>query len=44
MPVILRTPEEWQAWLTLPIREALKLQQPLPDDAIKIVATGSRGD
>ena len=44
MPVILRTREEWQAWLTLPIREALKLQQPLAEDAIKIVATGSRGD
>lgn len=40
MPVILRTPEEMAQWLTVPIDEALKMQRPLPDDAIKVVATG----
>jgi putative SOS response-associated peptidase YedK len=44
MPIIMRAPEEWNAWLTLPIEEASKMQRPLPDDAIKIVATGTRGD
>ena len=44
MPVILRDPEEWRAWLTLPIEEASKMQKPLPDDAIQIVAQGSKGD
>lgn len=44
MPVMLRTPEEWNAWLTLPFEDAKKMQRPLPDDAIKIVARGPRGD
>jgi len=44
MPVMLRDPEEWHAWLTLPIDEASKMQKPLPDDAIQIVARGTRGD
>jgi putative SOS response-associated peptidase YedK len=44
MPVILRTPVEIETWLTAPAEEALKLQQPLPDDTPKIVATGVKGD
>lgn len=44
MPVILRDPEEWHAWLTLPFDQAKAMQAPLPDDAIQIVARGSRGD
>ena len=44
MPVMLRDPEEWRAWLTLPIDEASKMQKSLPDDAIQIVARGTRGD
>lgn len=44
MPVMLRTPEEWHDWLTLPIEEASKMQKPLPDEAIQIVAQGPRHD
>lgn len=39
MPVILRTQDEIDTWLSAPVEEALKLQRPLPDDVLKIVAT-----
>jgi putative SOS response-associated peptidase YedK len=39
MPVILRTQGEIGTWLSAPLEEALKLQRPLPDDVLKIVAT-----
>jgi putative SOS response-associated peptidase YedK len=41
MPVILTAPAEIETWLTAPFREALKLQRPLPDGALRIVARGS---
>jgi putative SOS response-associated peptidase YedK len=44
MPVILRTPNEVEQWLTAPTAEALALQRPLPDDALRIVARGQRQD
>lgn len=44
MPVILTTPEAWDAWMTLPAAEALKLQRPLPDRALRIVAHGAKED
>jgi putative SOS response-associated peptidase YedK len=44
MPVILTTPEEFETWLSAPVEEALKLQRPLPDDALEIVAEGHRSD
>lgn len=44
MPVILKEPEEWHDWLTLPWDQAKAMQRPLPDEAIQIVARGSRGD
>jgi putative SOS response-associated peptidase YedK len=45
MPVILRQPDQIDAWLTLPTEEALKLQRPLPDGApLKIVARGEKED
>lgn len=37
MPVILRTPEEVDHWMTAPFKEALQLQKPLPDDTLLIV-------
>ena len=44
MPVILRTPEEIETWLTAPWEEAGKLQRPLPDGTLQIVLTGSKED
>jgi len=43
-PVILTRPEKFETWLTAPAEEALKLQRPLPDDALQIVMTGERKD
>jgi putative SOS response-associated peptidase YedK len=44
MPVILTTPDKCDAWLTAEPHEALKLQRPLPDELLKIVAMGPRED
>lgn len=44
MPVILTKPDEWQRWLTAPVSEALRLQRPLPDGILQIVAEGVRED
>jgi putative SOS response-associated peptidase YedK len=44
MPVILRTKEEIDLWMNAPTPEALKLQRPLPDGALTIVALGQKQD
>jgi len=44
MPVVLRTPEEMEIWMTALTPEALKLQRPLPDGALQIVAQGTKTD
>jgi putative SOS response-associated peptidase YedK len=44
MPVILTRPEEWRRWLTAPAADALRLQRPLPDGSLQIVAEGRRED
>lgn len=44
MPVILTTREEIDLWMTAPTKEAWKLQRPLPNDALVIVARGSKKD
>jgi putative SOS response-associated peptidase YedK len=44
MPVILTTPEEIEIWMTAPKDEALKLQRPLSDGALRIVARGEKQD
>jgi hypothetical protein len=35
---------ERDASLTAPLKEALKLQRPLPDDALRMVATVDKAD
>jgi putative SOS response-associated peptidase YedK len=44
MPVILMTPEKFDAWLNGPAEEALKFQRPLPDEMLRIVAEGNKSD
>jgi len=44
MPVVLTTPEEYETWLTASAEVALKLQRPLSNDMLKIVAEGARSD
>jgi len=44
MPVILTTPKEVETWMTAPQDEALKLQRPLPDSALRTVARGVKED
>jgi hypothetical protein len=42
MPVILTAEAEIETWLTAPTKDALALQRPLPDGALKIVVRGDR--
>jgi putative SOS response-associated peptidase YedK len=44
MPVILTTAAEVELWLAADTVAALKLQRPLPDDALQIVASGGKED
>jgi putative SOS response-associated peptidase YedK len=44
MPAILTGTEEIEAWLNAPPEEALRLQRPLPDGALHVVARGETRD
>lgn len=44
MPVILRTPEEVEIWMTAPWPEASNLQRPLPDGTLQIISRGVKED
>jgi putative SOS response-associated peptidase YedK len=44
MPVILTEQHEIETWLEAPAAEALKLQRPLPDGCLRIVARGEKQD
>jgi len=44
MPVILTKPDEIESWLTAPQEIALKLQRPLPDGTLRVVARGQKED
>jgi putative SOS response-associated peptidase YedK len=44
MPVILTTTEEFDLWLHGETVESLKLQRPLPDGKLDIVARGEKKD
>jgi putative SOS response-associated peptidase YedK len=43
MPVIL-VPDQFDTWLSAPVNEALELQRPLPNELLRVVATGDRKD
>jgi putative SOS response-associated peptidase YedK len=44
MPVILTSAEEIEVWMTAPAEEALRVQRPLPNGMLEIVARGDRKD
>jgi putative SOS response-associated peptidase YedK len=44
MPVMLTTPEGCDAWLTGTVEEAVAMQNRLPSEQLRIVATGQRTD
>ena len=44
MPVIFRTKEECDIWMSAPLAEAAQLQRPLPDGSLHIVARGTKED
>jgi len=44
MPVILRTPQEVETWLTASTEDALQMQKPLPNGTLKVVAKGQKKD
>jgi putative SOS response-associated peptidase YedK len=44
MPVLLTTEQEWDTWLEGPVNDAIALQRPLPNESLRIVATGEKSD
>jgi putative SOS response-associated peptidase YedK len=44
MPVILTSADDIETWMSAPAEEALKLQRPLEDGELTIVARGDRKD
>ena len=44
MPAILPTPDEYYVWLNAATEEALKLERPLPDGMLMIVAEGEKSN
>jgi putative SOS response-associated peptidase YedK len=44
MPVLLTKPEQWDTWLDGSLEQAITLQRPLPNELLRIVATGEKSD
>jgi putative SOS response-associated peptidase YedK len=44
MPTILTKEEEIETWLSVRLEESLRLQRPLPDEGLRVVARGEKED
>jgi putative SOS response-associated peptidase YedK len=44
MPVLLTTEQEWEIWLAGSVNDAIALQRSLPNELLRIVATGEKAD
>jgi putative SOS response-associated peptidase YedK len=44
MPVLLTKPDEFDTWLEGSVNDAIALQRPLPNEFLRIVATGEKSD
>jgi putative SOS response-associated peptidase YedK len=44
MPVMLTTDDEWNMWLDGSVNDSIALQRPLPNELLRIVATGEKSD
>ena len=44
MPVLLTTEQVWNTWLEGSVEQAITLQRPLPNELLRIVATGEKSD
>jgi putative SOS response-associated peptidase YedK len=44
MPVLLTTEQEFDTWLDGSVNDAIALQRPLPNEVLRIVATGEKSD
>jgi putative SOS response-associated peptidase YedK len=44
MPVLLTTEQEFDTWLDGTVNDAITLQRPLPNELLRIVATGEKSD
>jgi putative SOS response-associated peptidase YedK len=44
MPVLLTKPEQWDTWLDGSLEQAITLQRPVPNELLRIVATGEKSD
>jgi putative SOS response-associated peptidase YedK len=44
MPVILSRPDEFDVWLDGSLEQAITLQRPLPNELLRVVATGEKSD
>jgi alkanesulfonate monooxygenase SsuD/methylene tetrahydromethanopterin reductase-like flavin-dependent oxidoreductase (luciferase family) len=43
MPMILRTEQEIETWMTAPAEEALTLQRPVPDGSLRVIGAKEDG-
>jgi putative SOS response-associated peptidase YedK len=44
MPVMLTAEQEFDTWLDASVNDAIALERPLPNELLRIVATGEKSD